>query len=187
MQSPYSFIVRPLKGKRYDNTKEIGGLDFIVSTSKEDHKASNRFGQVISLPLSYKGDVNIGDILLVHHNVFKFYYDMQGREKSGKSFFMEDMFLVDEDQFFLYYQNEKWIAHSKYCFIKPVKAKESFLGKTGKEEPLIGTVKYINKELINLGVKQGDEISYTPDSDYEFIINDEKLYRMYTENITMIL
>lgn len=187
MQSPYSFIVRPLKGKRYDNTKEIGGLDFIVSTSKEDHKSSNRFGQVISLPLSYKGDVKIGDILLVHHNVFKFYYDMQGREKSGKSFFMEDMFLVDPEQFFLYYQDDKWLAHSKYCFIKPIKAKESFLGKTGKEEPLVGSVRYINKELIKLGVSIGDEISFTPESEYEFIIDEEKLYRMYTENITMIL
>ena len=112
---------------------------------------------------------------------------MYGKEKSGKSYFREDMFLVDEDQFFLYFQHGKWTAYSKYCFIKPVKAKESFLGKTGKEEPLIGTVKYINKELIALGVKEGDEISYVPDSDYEFKINEEKLYRMYTSNITMIL
>jgi len=187
MQSPYSFMVRPLKGKRYDNTKDIGGIDFIISTSKEDHMASNRFGQVISLPINYKGDVRIGDILLVHHNVFKFYYDMKGREKSGKSFFMEDMFLVDEDQFYLYYQNDKWIAHSKYCFIKPIAAKESFLGKTGKEEPLMGVVKYINKQLIKLGVKEGDEVSFVPESEYEFLINEEKLYRMYTENITMIV
>ena len=187
MKSPFYFIVKALDGKRYNNTKTIGKIDFITSSSEEDHKASNRFGQVVSTPLSYKGDVKIGDILLVHHNVFKFYYDMQGREKSGKSFFMEDMFLVDEDQFFLYYQDDNWIAHSKYCFIKPVEAKKSFLGKTGKEEPLVGTVKYINKELINLGVKEGDEISFTPDSEYEFIINNEKLYRMYTENITMIL
>ncbi len=187
MQSPYSFIVRPLKGKRYDNTKEIGGIDFVISTSKEDHKASNRFGQVIALPIDYKGGVKIGDILLVHHNVFKFYYDMYGREKSGKSFFKDDMFLIDPDQFFLYYQNKKWIAHSKYCFVKPVPVKKSFIGKTGKEEPLVGVMKYINKELLELGVEQGDEISFTPHSEYEFIINDEKLYRMYTNNITMIL
>ena len=88
---------------------------------------------------------------------------------------------------FLYYQDNKWLAHSKYCFIKPVEAKESFLGKTGKEEPLVGSVRYINKELIKLGVSVGDEISFTPESEYEFIIDEEKLYRMYTENITMIL
>ena len=187
MQSPFSFIVRPVKGRRYDNLKQIGGIDFITSASKEDHTASNRFGEVTSLPIHYNGDVKVGDILLVHHNVFKFYYDMYGREKSGKSYFREDMFLVDEDQFFLYFQDGRWTAYSKYCFIKPVEAKESFLGKTGKEEPLVGTIKYINKELIELGVKVGDEISFVPESDYEFNINEEKLYRMYTENITMIL
>ena len=33
MRSPYSFIVRPIKGRRYDNTKDIGGIDFITSVS----------------------------------------------------------------------------------------------------------------------------------------------------------
>ena len=53
MQSPHSFIVEPLKGKRYDNTKKLGEVDFIVSTSQEDHKFSNRFARVNSLPLNY--------------------------------------------------------------------------------------------------------------------------------------
>ncbi len=187
MQSPFFFIVEPVKGKRYNNTKDIGGIDFITSTSEEDHKFANREAIVMEVPLGDDGPIKKGYKLLVHHNVFKFYFDMQGREKSGKSFFMEDMFLVDNDQFYLYYQNEKWNAHSKYCFIEPVKAKESFLGKTGKEEPLVGKVKYINKELLQLGVNIGDEISFTPESEYEFLINDQKLYRMYTNNITMIL
>ena len=76
---------------------------------------------------------------------------------------------------------------SKYCFVKPVPVKKSYLSKTGDEEPLIGTMKYINNELETLGVKVGDEISFTPDSEYEFIVEGEKLYRMFTNNITMIL
>jgi|TARA_S200002703_G_scaffold111517_1_gene97141 hypothetical protein len=187
MQSPYSFIVRPLKGKRYDNEKKIGDIDFIISVSKEDHKSSNRFAQVISVPISYKGEIKIGDILLVHHNVFKFYYDMQGIEKSGKSFFRNDLFFIDPDQFFLYYNGSEWRSHSKYCFVKPVPVKLSYLNKTGKEEPLIGRMKFINNQLEKLGVKVGDEISFTPDSEYEFNVDGEKLYRMYTENITMVL
>ena len=34
MKSPFNFIVKPLKGKRYDNTKEIAGLELVVSTSE---------------------------------------------------------------------------------------------------------------------------------------------------------
>lgn len=187
MQSPYSFIVRPVKGRRYDNTKEIGGIDFITSVSKEDHKASNRFGEVVSTPLNYRGEIKKGDILLVHHNVFKFYYDMYGREKSGKSFFKDDLFFVDPDQFFLYSHNNNWHAHSKYCFVKPSKVKDSFVKKGGENEPLVGTMKYINRELKDLGVKVGDEITFTPESEYEFNVEGEKLYRMFTDNITMVL
>ena len=100
MQSPFSFIVRPVNGTRYDNVKKIADLDFLISVSKEDHKTANRYAQVVSTPINYSGDVNIGDILLVHHNVFKYYNDMYGREKSGKSFFKDDLFFIDFDQIF---------------------------------------------------------------------------------------
>ena len=187
MRSPYNFIVTPLKNKRYDNTKEIGEIDFITSVSQEDHITSNRFGKVVALPIDYEGPVKEGDILLVHHNVFKLYYDMYGREKSGRSFLKDNLFLIDNEQFFLYKQNGQWKAHGKYCFIKPAELEESYIFKGGNEEPLIGIVKYINKELEVLGVKQGDKISFTPDSEYEFTVEGEKLYRMFTKNITMIL
>ena len=64
MRSPNQFIVKPLNGKRYDNTKKVGGIDLIVSTSEEDHKFSNRYAEVIALPISYKGDIKVGDTLL---------------------------------------------------------------------------------------------------------------------------
>mgnify|MGYP003117855832 CR=1 FL=1 len=188
MQSPYSFIVRPVKGRRYDNIKDIGGIDFITSVSKEDYKASNRFAKVVSLPLNYKGEIEIGDTLLVHHNVFKFYFDMKGREKSGKSFFKDDLFFIDYDQFFLYNKKGKWYGHDKYCFVKPIPKKDFYLKGAGvNEEPLHGVIKYSNKQLKQLGVNEGDEICFTPDSEYEFYVDDEKLYRMFTDNIALTL
>jgi allophanate hydrolase subunit 1 len=72
MNSPTSFIVKPLKGKRYDNTKTYGNIDFIISTSQEDHRFSNRQAEVIELPIVYNGPIKPGDKLLVHHNVFKY-------------------------------------------------------------------------------------------------------------------
>ena len=61
--------------------KKIGSVDFIISSSKEDHTVSNRYAIVKELPLGYKGEVSIGDTLLVHHNVFKYYNDMKGRRE----------------------------------------------------------------------------------------------------------
>jgi hypothetical protein len=102
MKSPRSFIVRPEKGRRYDNIKDIGGIEFIVSSSKEDHKVSNRFAEVVETPSGYTGPIKKGDTLVVHHNVFKFYNDMRGRERSSHNFVKDDTFLVADEQFFLF-------------------------------------------------------------------------------------
>ena len=187
MRSPYFFLVRPKNSRRYDNVKAIGDVDFITSSSTEDHTVSNRFGIVAALPLAYAGEVKVGDTLLVHHNVFKFYYDMRGREKSGQSFFKDDLFFIDDDQFFLYKRGDKWRSHGKYCFIKPVPPEESVILKPLEEEPLVGVVRYINQELLDLGVKEGDRVSFQPESEYTFEVEGEKLYRMFTKNITLIL
>jgi len=187
MRSPFYFIVKPLDDKRHTNTKDIDGMDFITSTSEENHMASNRQGVVVATPLGYDGEIEVGDLLLVHHNVFKFYNDMKGRQKSGKSFFKDDLFFIEDDQFFMYKHNDQWVCHDRYCFVKPVPVEESFIMKLGKEEPLIGIMKYPNKYLSSQGVNSGDRISFKPNSEYEFTVDDEKLYRMFDHQITMKL
>mgnify|MGYP003624463081 CR=1 FL=1 len=177
------FIVRPAEGKRYANEKD--GL--IVSTSEEDHIYSNRYANVIETPIHYDGPVKKGDTLLVHHNVFKFYNDMKGNKKSGRSFFKDDQFFIENDQFFMYKNNGKWYTHGKYCFVRPIKTEESIMFKNCREEPLIGELVHSNSQLKELGVNPGDKVSFTPDSEYEFMVDGEKLYRMFTNNITMTL
>jgi len=187
MKSPFYFIINPHKGKRYDNTKEVAGMEVITSTDTEDHRFANRFANVVSTPVGYTGEIQKGDTLLVHHNVFKYYYDMRGRERSGRSFLKDDLFFVDEDQFFLYKRQGEWKAHSKYCFIEPINEQEYYLTKFTNEEPLMGRIRFINEELLNLGLKVGDIICYTPHADYEFMVDGEKLYRMFTDNIAIKL
>ena len=188
MQSLFDFIVKPANNKRYNNTTDINGLEFITSTSQEDHKFSNREAIVINVPLGYKVNIKKGDTLLVHHNVFKYYNDMKGKIQSGRSYFKDDLFFIDEDQFFAYHNGEKWCAVNRYCFVKPIPKKDYYIqGVNIKEEPLHGILKYSNKQLKNLGVKEGDQITFTPDSEYEFYVDDEKLYRMFTDNITMVV
>ncbi len=110
MKSPTQFIVKPVNGSRYNNTKLIAGIEFIINTSEEDYNFSNRYAEVIETPLNYKGPIKNGDTLIVHHNVFKFYNDIKGRRKSGKSFFKDDLFFIDEEQFFLYKSEGKYVG-----------------------------------------------------------------------------
>ena len=187
MRSPFYFIAKPLKGKRYDNTRDIAGVDLIVSTSEEDHKFSNRYAEVVELPLGYTGPIQIGDTLLVHHNVFKYYNDMRGRQKSGKSFFRDDNFFIEPDQFFMYKNCSTWNAYDRYCFVKPIAAIDSYIKKPFSEEPLMGMMKYPNEYLLSKGVNAGDMVCFAPDTEYEFTVDGEKLYRMYDNQITIKL
>ena len=187
MNSPFHFIVKPVGGKRYDNIRRYGNKELIISSSQEDHTASNRFAKVISTPLYYEGDICNGDMLLVHHNVFKKYYDMKGVEKSGPSFFKDDLYLIDQDQYFLYNKGDGWEAPGDCCFVAPVKSENNTLFNHNNEDhslkPLTGVVVYGNEYLSGMGVDEGDVVSFQPESEYKFTIEGETLYRMYNRNI----
>ena len=187
MKSPFAFIAKPIAGKRYNNTKEIGGIDFIVSTSQEDSSFSNRHAEVIELPLGYKGPIQVGDILLVHHNVFKYYNDIKGRQQSGKSYFKDNLFFIEPDQYFAYKNNGEWNSVGRFCFVKPVPVEESYIYKPLSEEPLIGEMVHLNSYLKKQGLVSGDRVSFQPHSEYEFDFDGEKLYRMYDHQITIKL
>ena len=187
MKSPYSFIVKALGGSRYVGSKNIEGVDFIVNTSEENHKASNRIAKVVETPINYDGDIQVGDLLVVHHNVFKFYNDMYGRKKSGRSFLKDDLFFVDSDQFYMYGRDGQWFAHDRYCFIKPIEKKSKTIDTNDKEEPLMGEMLYPNAYIASKGVCPGDIVGYKPNCNYEFVIDDQRMYRLFDHQISMTL
>ena len=97
------------------------------------------------------------------------------------------MFLIDPDQFYMYKNKNGWNTHDRYCFIKPAPVEDSYIFKPFSEEPLVGIIKYPNKYLKDKGLKEGDKISFKPDSEYEFVVDGEKLYRMYDHQVTLAL
>jgi len=48
-------------------------------------------------------------------------------------------------------------------------------------------MKYPNEYLLSRGVKAGDTVCFTPESEYEFIVDEETLYRIYDHQITIKL
>ena len=133
-----------------------------MNTSEVDHKFSNRHAVVIETPLGYTGPIKAGDTLIVHHNAFKFYNDVKGRRKSGKSFFKDDIFFIELDQFFMYKNETGWHAHDRYRCIKPMSAIDSWIKKPTSEEPLMGTMVYPNDYLKSKGIKPGDNVVFAP-------------------------
>ena len=53
------------------------------------------------------------------------------------------------------------------------------------EQKLKGELVYSNSELSSLGLSIGDVVGFTPDSEYEFEIEGDKLYRILSNQVTI--
>lgn len=183
MQSPNQFIVVPANDRRYNNVKNIEGIEIILDTSEESASFSNREAVVLSTPINYTGPIEEGDTLLVHHNVFKYYNDMHGRRQSGKSFFKDNKFFIDDTQYYMYKKISEWYAVEPFCFVSPLPATETYIYKPFTHEPLMGTMEYTCPSIERHGIKKGDIVTFMPDSEYEFSFDQKKLYRIRSKNI----
>ena len=84
---------------------------------------------------------------------------------------------------YLYKQNNKWVTHLDYCFVKPII--DNNVLNQNKEKPLTGILKYGNHILENMGVEEGDLVGFTPISEFEFIVDNERFYCMKSNDIVV--
>ena len=177
MKSVYNFVVKP-KGERYNNTKKLDGGELILNTEIFNHQYINREANVISTPIIGDTDIIPGDTIIVHHNVFRRWHNVKGEEKNSRSYFDENTYIVNYDQIFLYKNKDQWLCPKGYCFVKPLKAINKF--NIEQEKPLQGVVQYSDGT-----VEVGDLVGFTPNSEYEFIVDNQKLYRVLSKFITI--
>jgi hypothetical protein len=173
MNAYKDFIISPV-GERYNNTKQIDDKELILNTEIFNHQYINRLAKVIATPLLFQSPVKVGDEVIVHHNVFRRWHDVKGREKNSRSYWKEDKYIISQDQIYLY--NNK--AMPGYSFVKPIKSNNKL--SINIERPLVGVIKYTDTTFdINTLV------GFTPNSEYEFVINGERLYRVMNKFITI--
>ena len=177
MQALHNYIIKP-KGERYNNTIDVDGKSLILNTEVFNHQYVNREAKVLAVPAVGEIDIKVGDTVIVHHNVFRRWHNVRGEEKNSKSYFEKDKYFVTEDQVFAYKKDGKWRSLKGYCFVKPIKNKDKF--SEAKEKPLVGIVKYTDGT-----VSVGDLVGFKPNSEYEFVIDGQRMYRVLSSFITI--
>ena len=180
MRGIYNFIIKP-KGNRYNNIKNIDDKELILNTEIFNHQYVNREAIVLQTPIINKTQIKKGDNIIVHHNVFRRWHNVKGVEKNSRSWIKKNQYTVFQDQIFAYKRNKNWKSLEGYCFVKPIKSTDKF--SVEKERPLIGIIKYTDNTIKD--IKQNDLVGFTPYSEYEFIINGERLYRVLTNSISI--
>jgi hypothetical protein len=182
MKSLYDFIVKPV-GDKYKNTVKISGKDVVINTKIENWKFVNRLAEVIETPLAFKSGIKKGDIIVIHQNVFRTFYDMKGKKKKSRSYFENDLYFCNLDQVYLYKNKNGWNTVGDRCFITPIKSNDSLT--LDKERKLVGILKYGNKSLEALEINPGDLVGYTPNGEWEFLVEGKRLYCMKSNDIVI--
>ena len=177
MKSPYCFVISP-KGKRYNNTSSVEDKELILNTEVYNHEYVNRKASVISTPIVGSTNISPQDEVIVHHNIFRRWHNIRGEEKNSKSFFDENTYIVGEDQIFLYRKiNKPWQSMPGFCWVSPIESDDMTID---KEQKLKGIIKYTDGSF-NIG----DLVGFMPSSEYEFVVDGERLYRVYSKFITI--
>ena len=173
MKAYKDFIVSPIGG-RYNNSTKVGEKELIINTEVYNYQYVNRLAKVIATPLLFSSPIKVGDEVVVHHNVFRRWHDVKGRERNSRSYWKDNKYIISQDQIFLY--NKK--ATPGYSFVQPIKSNNKLTD--NPEEPLIGVIKYTDGTY-NIDTLVG----FTPNSEYEFIIDNKRLYRVLNKFITI--
>ncbi len=182
MKSLYDFIVKPI-GETYNNEINIDKKKLILNSKIESWKFVNRFAEVIETPKAFKTPIKKGDTVVVHQNVFRTFYDMKGKKKKSRSYFKDDLYFCSIDQIYLYKNKNGYNSFGERCFIQPIKNNNHLVA--DKEQKLIGILKYGNKSLESLEINEGDVVGYTPDGEWEFLIENKRLYCMKSNDIVI--
>ena len=182
MKSIYSFIITPKK-KRYNNEIKIGNKSLITNTNVEDYNLVSKEAIIASVPLAFKTLIKPGDEVMIHHNIFRRWYDQKGNQRNSSSYFKEDLYFCNIDQIYLYKRNNKWNAVEDRCFIKPIKDNNVLTADI--EQKHIGILKIGNSFLEALDIHPGDLVGFKPGREWEFIVDDERLYCMKSNNIVI--
>ena len=177
MQSVFNYLVEP-KGNRTVGFKKIEGQTLLLNTDLQNHSYTNRVGTILNLPLVGNEELKVGDDIIVHHNVFRRFRDVRGNEKDSKNYLSEEVYTIQADQIYAFKRNGEWKALKGFCFVKPIKEDKMF--SVDFEKPLIGIVKLGNDEI-----EKESLVGFKPNSEYEFVIEGQRLYRVPTNSITI--
>jgi hypothetical protein len=176
MNAYKDYIISPV-GSRYNNSVQVGERELIVNTEVFNHQYINRLAKVIATPLLFQSPLKVGDEVIVHHNIFRRWHDVKGREKNSRSYWKEDKYIASGDQIYLY-KRKDWIATPGFSFVKPIKSDDKLSSES--EKPLVGVIKYSD------GTFNKDEVvGFSPNDEFEFVVDNERLYRIMNKYINI--
>lgn len=178
--------------KKVNETKKIGDVEIYIETKFNEFEHRVMEGEVVGIPEKYKTQVAVGDTLYFHHHVVitpqvldekNDLYQVNYSPNGGHA---TQSYIVKKKD------TDEIIALDDWVFLDPIKPepklKSDILELVSFEEEVNykGKIMYASDKIKELGLKIGDVVWFTKDSDYEMQIDDKKLWRVLIQNLTIV-
>lgn len=176
LQSVHKFLIKPLDGRQYVNTVKSGDKELVLTTSIEDHNDVQRYAEVLATPMLYNGNIQVGDTVIVHHNVFRITVNDWGVAMQSNNHINDGCFWIDEDLIYMIIRKGIKKAADNYAFVEPIEEDTKWEGRQLVKH--VGILRFPSEFLKQKQLKDGDKVVFKQDSEYEFKIDGKTMYMM---------
>ena len=170
--------------KEEENTHTLSnGVQIYLDTSYDRYVNARQYGTVKYISVNIQKRVDDGiklkevDKVYFHHHVID--------ERMTSEFGGENIYKVHYDQLYCFVRDNEISMLQDYVFVEPIQLEDKIgnIYIESKESVKRGKVKHANKFSKEDGFKNGDEILFIKNANYDMNIEGEKLFRMKNSEI----
>lgn len=198
--------------KPYEDTIVVNGRQIFLNYTFDPLRHARQYGEVYQipnwLPKGLKFDVKVGDKVYFHHLITaktgNVGVDKKFANQSSQDFVSENkvdwldeekLYKVHWEHIYARVRKEKLKMLHHWNFVEQKFEKENsiktksgiFLKPEVEDIKLHGYIRYMNDWLKDQGVKIGDEVIFSENSEYDMEIEDNTLLRMRNQDILAIV
>jgi co-chaperonin GroES (HSP10) len=187
MKVLHEFIV--MMPKKFKDTIKFGEVELFLDARFNEFANRISEAEIVATPVKFPTGAKEGDTLYFHHHVV-----LDKRAEIDK-----DLYRVKYDpeggygsQAYAYKDSEDNITVlTGWVFLIPDEGKEptsesGIIISTQKEIKREGVVRFDTPELLEMGVKAGDTVGFSKESDYTMEVDGEKLWRMTPNDLLYV-
>ena len=187
MKVLHEFIVR--MPKKFKDTIKFGEVELFLDARFNEFANRISEAEIVATPVKFPTGAKEGDMLYFHHHVV-----LDKRAEIDK-----ELYRVKYDpeggygsQAYAYKDSEGIITVLPgWVFLIPDEAKEptsetGIIISTQKEVKREGVIRFNTPELLEMGVKAGDTVGFSKESDYTMEVDGEKLWRMTPNDLLYV-
>lgn len=190
--------MKPLKDfivyvpERVNETKKIGDIEIYIDTKFNEFQHRVMHGEVMGIPQKYKTDVEVGDTLFFHHHVVITPQVVDAKHHLYQVLFDPNGGFSSQAYAVKKKETGEIIALGDWVFLEPIrpeaKLKSSLLEIVSYDTPVNekGKIKYASEKIKEHGLEVGDTVFFQKDADYEMLIDNQTLWRMLIQHLTVV-